>query len=243
MELFLPTERFVNSTGLRPFASFKLLALRSERVAMNLEAFSEKEDSIPEWAEMSLSHLNWTDEDIQSVGKKKVPGLDLSKPFICLAPGSVWPTKRWTGFMSLPLPLTHEGFQILILGSPEEKDLGEELKGQGSGVFNGAGSLSLLESLMFLSRAHGLVTNDSGAMHMASVVACPTVALFGPTVQELGYKPWNPRAQVMEDRSLLCRPCGQHGGLHCPIGTHQCMGHIKAERVVEKALSFFLNPL
>ena len=93
--------------------------------------------------------------------------------------------------------------------------------------------------MMFLSKARGLICNDSGAMHMASVVDCPTVAVFGPTVQELGYKPWNSKAVVMEDNQLLCRPCGQHGGRSCPIVTHQCMENVSPLDVSKKALSIF----
>ena len=93
--------------------------------------------------------------------------------------------------------------------------------------------------MMFLSKAKGLICNDSGAMHMASVLNRPTIAIFGPTVQELGYKPWNPSAVVVEEKRLLCCPCGQHGGHYCPINSHRCMSEIAVQEVVEKGLVLF----
>ena len=135
--------------------------------------------------------------------------------------------------------MARENFQIVVLGAPDERDLCDKVQKQIPNSFSFAGHLSVLESMMIISKAKGLICNDSGAMHMASVVDCPSVAVFGPTVQELGYKPWNPKAIVVEDKNLLCRPCGQHGGRFCPISTHQCMKSIDPLTVSKQALSLF----
>jgi heptosyltransferase-2 len=79
-----------------------------------------------------------------------------------------------------------------------------------------------------------VVSNDSGAMHLASVAEVPTVAIFGPTVLEFGYQPWNNMSAVVENKEINCRPCGKHGHEKCPIGTHVCMTSISANQVLEK---------
>lgn len=68
---------------------------------------------------------------------------------------------------------------------------------------------------------------------MAAVVGLPTVAVFGPTTLDLGYRPWQSRAIVVQNNLLDCRPCGLHGAQRCPLGHHQCMKDLKVERVIQ----------
>jgi heptosyltransferase-2 len=71
-------------------------------------------------------------------------------------------------------------------------------------------------------------------MHAASVTGLPTIAIFGPTVLDFGFRPWNEKSAVVQ-LDLHCRPCAAHGGKKCPIGTHACMRDL-SYRQVEKAL-------
>ncbi len=219
----------------------QLLGTVSEAVAINLEAFAQKTDAIPHWADMHLKQVSWSEEEVRQMVSAKVQGLNVGTPYVCIAPGSVWATKRWSqkSYVKAATDLARKNYQIVILGAPDERSLCEKLQKEIPNSFSLAGQLSVLQSMMLLSKASGIVCNDSGAMHMASVVGCPTVAVFGPTVTELGYKPWNSKAQVIENNSLLCRPCGQHGGRQCPIGTHQCMTSVSHRAVVDEALSIF----
>ena len=164
---------------------------------------------IPEWASM---------------------GLQAGKPagrIIFLAPGSVWATKRWTrqGYQALAQLLVQRGYQVVLVGSGQEKELCQAIAGEVPGVINRAGQTSLAELVELFSTGMALVCNDSGAMHAAAIVGLPTVAIFGPTTLAQGFRPWQNRAVVVQ-RTLGCRPCGKHGSEHCPIGTHECMEKI-----------------
>jgi heptosyltransferase-2 len=79
------------------------------------------------------------------------------------------------------------------------------------------------------------VCNDSGAQHLAGLVGTPTVSIFGPTVPQQGFVPWNPNVQLIENKNLKCRPCGKHGPESCPIGTHECMNSIKPDQVLSSS--------
>ena len=219
----------------------QLLGAVDESISLKLEAFAEKEDSIPPWAEMHLNQLKWSEAEIQKLADKKGLGFKASEPYVCIAPGSVWATKRWPerSFIKASIELARSNNQIVILGAPDERPLCERIQGNVPNSYSFAGHLTILESLMLLSRSRGLLCNDSGAMHMASLLNLPSLAFFGPTVQELGYKPWNPKAEVLEENELLCRPCGQHGGQSCPIGTHRCMQDISVKTALDKSLDLF----
>lgn len=153
---------------------------------------------------------------------------------ILIAPGSTWPTKQWTktGFIELARQLLAKGESVSIVGSPEERNLAEEIAkaAPGSKVF--AGQWPLLETVHHYHQAKAMVANDSGAIHMAALAELPTVAVFGPTTLALGFRPWQSQAVVVQ-RNLSCRPCGRHGHKVCPIKTHACMVEISAQQVLE----------
>lgn len=219
----------------------QLLTPVYDSMALKVESFEHHPDGIPQWSEMLLPNLDWKSTIVQDLINQKAQGFKVDQPFVCLAPGSVWPTKRWIKdhFIKVATQLARQNFQILVIGAPEERELCEKVQSQVPNSFSLAGLLNISQSLMVLSKAKGLICNDSGAMHMASLLHLPTIAIFGPTVPALGYKPWNPKAELLEDESLLCRPCGQHGARYCPIGTHRCMLDIRPSQVSEVASVLF----
>jgi heptosyltransferase-2 len=160
---------------------------------------------------------------------------------VFLAPGSVWPTKRWTenGYVGLASVLKARNFKIVLVGSPDERELCEKVAKEIPGVENRAGQTTLAGLVELFSTGVALVCNDSGAMHAAAAAGLPTVAIFGPTVLNQGFRPWNDRAVVVQ-RDIDCRPCGKHGAKKCPIGTHECMTQIFAEDVYT-ALADFMS--
>lgn len=155
------------------------------------------------------------------------------KPTILIAPGSQWKTKRWTteGFRQLTELLVAAGDQVAFVGSAADCAIVESLglKSHPS-IRDWTGRSSPSELFVLMKAARALVTNDSGPMHLASLAKCPTVAIFGPTTLRLGYQPLNDHATIIQE-DLSCRPCGLHGHEACPIGTHDCMKKISAERV------------
>jgi heptosyltransferase-2 len=169
--------------------------------------------------------------------------LDPQKKIVLLAPGSVWATKRWgaSKFIELAELLLARGDQVVLIGSPDERDLSNHIASKVA-VLNITGETKIAEMVELIAGADVLVSNDSGAMHMASVAGTPTVAIFGPTVQSFGYQPWNPRARVVENTHIYCRPCSSHGGKKCPIGTHECMTSITAQVVLESLDAVLQNP-
>jgi heptosyltransferase-2 len=192
---------------------------------------------VPEWADMSVPALVnlkssiYKDRSMDARISEKVRGLIGSHvgEIVCIAPGSVWPTKQWTrdGFASVASDYRSRGFKVFVLGAPDEKEVCGEVAAS-SGAISLAGVASLYESAEILALSKLLICNDSGAMHLAAAAVTPTISVFGPTVLEFGYRPWQNGARVVQvpRAELKCRPCGKHGAKTCPIGTHACMKNI-----------------
>lgn len=199
------------------------------------ESFYQKDPSLklqgpPDWAD---PHLGWPGL-FQSETETLLEKLNLEeKKWVALFPGSVWATKMWTpeGYQALGRKISSEGLKVVIMGGPDEKELGQEVADLIPGAVNLCGLTSLFESLLLVRQAKLVVGNDSSSSHMAALTQTPAVAIFGPTVLRFGYRPWGQETSVVEHGTLPCRPCGPHGHRQCPLGHHKCMKEITADQV------------
>ena len=96
--------------------------------------------------------------------------------------------------------------------------------------FAGKSDLPTLAGILAVARA--VVSNDSGAMHLAGAVGTQVVALFGATNESrtspLSASADSPAAAILTHH-VFCRPCMLR---ECPID-HRCMRGITAERAFE----------
>ncbi len=179
--------------------------------------------------------LFWTEE----LEKRLEAAFPELMGFIAVAPYAAFATKRW------PLERFAEVANILhrktnkpvvFFGGPEDTGHQERLHQLLDIPFiNLAGRLDLLESVYMLSRASLLITNDSSPMHMAGAVRTPVVAVFGSTVKELGFFPYQNRHRVVEVSGLKCRPCSHIGRNKCPKKHLRCLLDISSGEVVTAA--------
>jgi heptosyltransferase-2 len=210
----------------------------------HLVEYQQDVNAVPDWASMDMSDRlsNFRLERSHLIEKLGLQS-HRSKSWFCLFPGSVWATKKWTpsGFIEVGQDLLQKGFVVLLMGSKNESGECEQIKNEilknssiSNEVINLAGKTSLFESALLLTIAKGVLTNDSGSMHLASVAGVPTVAIFGPTTLSAGFRPWQKKARVVENKDLKCRPCGPHGHQKCPLGTHECMKSISSQTVIQE---------
>lgn len=208
----------------------------------------------PDWASMSLQSFYQTQSGAAQTTLQRL-GISIEEVnnSVALFPGSVWATKRWTkdGFIALGTRLIGQGRQVLVMGGPGEEALCAEITAQinepmteqrAEPVTNAkdlCAKTTIFESALVLSQVAAVVGNDSASLHLAATCETPSVVMFGPTVLEFGFRPWQPTVFVAELPDLECRPCGKHGPQVCPLGTHACMKGITKEHValrLEQAL-------
>jgi len=172
----------------------------------------------------------------------------LTHPYAVIAPGTVWPTKRWSerGFSELVDRITKGGLQTLLVGNEAEAGLTARVAAgatsSSASVINLAGKTDLLQLAAILKGAAYAVGNDSGVGHLAAAVGTPVVTIFGPTATEHGFTPWSIAREVAELDALECRPCSRHGSTNCPLGHHDCMKRLGADEVYAAVNRLNLSP-
>ncbi len=134
--------------------------------------------------------------------------------------------------------------QVLLLGGGEDRRQVEEIVGAlsseaASRVTNLAGKCSLMESAAVLEACDAVLTNDTGLMHIASAFGKQLFVLFGSSVAEFGFLPYNAPYLLFEVPELACRPCSHIGRDTCPKGHFKCMKDIPEQLVAEKVAGYF----
>ena len=159
------------------------------------------------------------------------------KPMVGVSPGSAYGTaKRWLPerFAESAVTLARQlGAGVGVFGSTDEAELCArivtEIERAGISATNFAGATSLAEFVQIAAAAEVFLTNDSGAMHIASALGVPTVAVFGAT-DHIATGPTGELARVVREQ-VDCSPCLLR---ECPID-HRCMKAVSAERVAGEA--------
>lgn len=183
-------------------------------------AFPPRLDLPPGWADAQLASTCRT----------------LPERFIALAPGAIYgPAKAWPAEhyrAAARLLRERTGLPVVIVGTREERPLGEEVRAAGEGILNWCGETGLPGLVALLARAELLVSNDSGAMHVMAALGRPQVAIFGST-SPAWTGPLNPRAAVVS-HAQPCAPCFART---CRFGHAACLEQVTAEEVLKAALA------
>lgn len=181
-------------------------------------------------------HVGYTETEEEEVaGEMNAAGLATDANLVGMSPGSVWPTKRYpaASFAEVGRALVEKGCRVALIGGPDDKEACAEVARLiGEGAYNFAGTTSLKALAAWLDRFNLLVANDSAPLHVAAARDLATVAIFGPTVRELGFYPFHRRSRLVEVE-LDCRPCGLHGHKSCPEEHFRCMEELEPRWVIE----------
>lgn len=160
-----------------------------------------------------------------------------SEPLVALAPGSVWPNKRWLPehFAEVARRLTAEGARVVLTGGPGDREIAAQIVAAVPQAVDLCGRTRLTESAALLRRCALLVSNDSAPVHLAGAVGTPVVQIYGATTPDLGFAPLDPRSKVVEIE-LDCRPCKKLHAPACPLGHFRCMRDLTPDLVTRAAL-------
>jgi heptosyltransferase II len=166
-------------------------------------------------------------------------GLGRDEPVIGICPGAAFGSAKrwWPGrFAALADRLIAEGgLRVVFFGSAQEFALVERIRASmAHEAVSLAGQDGLDSFVALAARCAVMITNDSGAMHIASAVGTPVVALFGPT-DPRRTAPMSAHATVLR-HDLPCSPCFR---TTCPYADHPCMRLIEIDEVYRAVLDIY----
>ena len=161
--------------------------------------------------------------------------------YYVFAPGAEYgPAKRWPAryFSEVAAQLDKP---VVLLGSGKEAALCDDIASPVNAskpgqCINFAGRTSLLQALCLIAGSRGVVSNDSGLMHVAAAFDVPQVAVFGSS-SPLHTPPLSSQATVLwlkldaaYQPPLDCAPCFART---CPLGHTRCLNDLGAQRVLD----------
>ena len=160
----------------------------------------------------------------------------IPKGYITIAIGAQFATKKMS--KSLLVKILNDLKQPAILvGGPTDTALANELLSEVSStqLFNACGKYNLNQSASIVEQSNGIISNDTGMMHIASCFNIKIVSVWGNTVPDLGMFPYSPKNKdftIHQVEGLGCRPCSKIGFKECPKGHFNCMNKQNAKEIV-----------
>ena len=152
---------------------------------------------------------------------------------LALCPGAEYgPAKRWPveNFVAVARHfIDTRKAKIVLLGAAADVPVAEEFARQLPEAENRVGKTSLDEFMGALASARLVLCNDSGAMHVASALGVPTLAVFGST-EPLLTGPAGEHSRVLRHH-VPCSPCFLR---ECPID-FACMKSVTPEMAIVAA--------
>ncbi|MCM8534777.1 MAG: lipopolysaccharide heptosyltransferase II [Lentisphaeraceae bacterium] len=175
--------------------------------------------------DISLSHL-------------KDLGFDPNDKWIALAPGAKFgPAKQWPieHYGEVAKKWLEDGKKVVVIGTPDEKDVAEAVCQHAGGGLNLAGKTNLQELMFILGNVEASVVNDSGGMHLAAAMGGKGVAVFGST-DPRATGPLGGNWRVIWNR-IECSPCLKKT-CEAPGKDYDCLKGISPQQVLDALESF-----
>ena len=142
--------------------------------------------------------------------------------YVLIFPGARWESKRYPSgfFADIAAASVRNGRRVILAGSPDEAALCNrvfEKAGSHPDITVLAGKTSLADLFTLAENAFCVVCNDSGPLHIASILNKRIYTFFGPT-DPAKTGPWNSEARVYRSE-IECSGCLKRV---CPLKNAPC---------------------
>lgn len=131
-----------------------------------------------------------------------------------------------------------QDLHIYLFGGPDEQPtLDEWAQRNPERITNTAGRQRLGDDLIMMSKLDCMISMDSANMHMASLVGCRAVSIWGATDVKAGFYGYRQKPEDIISLPLDCRPCSIYGNKPCKFGDFHCLTGIDPQIVIDKVLA------
>jgi heptosyltransferase-2 len=179
--------------------------------------------------------------------KKTLDSLGLTVgEYVVVACGAEYgPAKKWPHEHFARL-IVKTPWPVILLGSDKDRVDAEKIVKLthalgGQNIIDLTGKTSLKDAFAWIAGAKGLISNDSGLMHVGAAFGVRQVALFGssspehtPALNERAKMIWL-KNEIDYSPALNCAPCFKRV---CPLGHTRCLQDLGVERVLSQVLSW-----
>ncbi|WP_245596365.1 glycosyltransferase family 9 protein [Sulfurihydrogenibium subterraneum] len=154
--------------------------------------------------------------------------------YIVIGAGARYLSKMYPYYDQVAEILISKGYNIVLVGSKEDKEKDQAIYPQQ--VIDFRGKLSIRQSFAVISKSKLVISNDSAVAHMARSVGVKVLMIYGSTHPYFGFAPLKDEGDYIF-KGLKCQPCTLHGKDSCKYGDFRCLTSISPQEVVEKTLS------
>lgn len=182
-------------------------------------------DNNEELSENYYPSLDSNSENIKNLSEKY--DLKKDKKVIIFAPGAAFgPSKMWpvNKFRELGKKLNND-FKILILGSNNEKSIGNDIV-TNKNMVNLCGKTSIADAVDLMHISKFCVSNDSGLMHLAAATNTKSISIYGSTSPD--FTPPLTKNKDIHYKGMSCSPCFEK---KCKYGHYNCLVDIHSDDV------------
>ncbi|MCC5915909.1 MAG: glycosyltransferase family 9 protein [Cryomorphaceae bacterium] len=160
---------------------------------------------------------------------------------IGVAPFAGFPQKQWPfeKIITLVKKLSESGEKVIMFGAPgaERKRLEHLCNYPGVSVAEPSGGLKA--ELQIMAGLRCMLSMDSGNGHLATLVGCPVVTVWGATHKDAGFSPLGEVQHIeIPTEELPCRPCSVFGSKPCWRGDLACLERIEVNSVFKALTSY-----
>jgi len=162
-----------------------------------------------------------------------VHGIDEEK-IALIHPAAAFDTKQWAteNFAKVIDYLASRGIFSVVVATPKEEHIINELSKKTSTLFHGFTDLTLPEIAALAARADVFVGNDSGIAHIAAAVQTPSVVVFGSSNIN-HWRPWTDAPNEIVYEKMPCQPCA---GYFCKeFDAPECIRRVTVSQVIRAA--------
>ena len=147
-----------------------------------------------------------------AAAERPVPGANRPRPYVMFVPGgaSHRPEKRWPveKYSELARILYSRGFDIVIIGGPQEADLAHTIQRAAPRARDLTGRTDFASVAMLGARAALAIGNDTGPLHLAAAAGAPAIVLFSK-VSDPALSAPRGRVAILRSDSLADLPVAQ----------------------------------
>lgn len=187
------------------------------------------------------SHLVVTEKRAEEMQRLLQTRKITDRRIALIHPAAAFASKQWAidNFAEIIEYFASRSITPVVIASPPEKTLLDELAERTNVHFHAVTDLQLSEIAALALRAEIFVGNDSGIAHIAAAVDTPSVVIFGSSNIN-HWRPWTNAPNKIVYEEMPCQPCA---GYFCKeFDQPECIKRVTAKSVIQAIEDVMRSP-